>query len=84
MLDNCLMKRGLTVTDMDIRLFYAASAEGFNVYVLVRFRGHFVSPVGLPTSSCFHGCWLYGVGRRSARSVRREFACACAGRVRAW
>ena len=56
MLGNCLMT-GLTVTDIDIRLFYAASAEGFNVYVLVRFRGHFVSPVGLSTSSCFHG-WL--------------------------
>ena len=58
MLGNCLMT-GLTMTDIVFRLFYAASAEGFNVYVLVRFRGHFVSPVGLSTSSCFHGWWLY-------------------------
>ena len=80
MLDNCLMKRGLTMTDMDIRLFYAASAEGFGVYVQVRFRGLFVSPVGLSTSFCIHGWWF----EDGCRSAHREFVCVCAGRVRAW
>ena len=82
MLGNCLMT-GLTMTDIDIRLFYAASAEGFNVYVLVRFRGHFVSPVGLSMSSCIHGgdCMKMVA---EALSLQRGLVCVCAGRVRAW